>query len=89
MVKTLKDNKELVISSNPCFRDVDLANDNVLFNVIISEIALKKKADGTPRRGAKEKSVSLLQLLVSSMSPNDGIIADLTAGTCQIFAPLF
>jgi len=73
--------KELVISSGPEFADVDLANDDVLFNVVTSESALKRRADNTFWRGPKEKSVSLLQLLFSGLCPRDGIIVDLTAGT--------
>jgi len=77
--------KELVIASDPRFGEVDLASDDVLFNVITTETALKRQVDGTFWRGAKEKAVALLQLLVTGLSPPEGIIIDLTAGTGNRF----
>lgn len=38
--------KELVIASDPSFGDVDLINDDVLFNVLTWDRALKRKEDG-------------------------------------------
>ena len=73
--------KELVISSNDEFEDVDLARDDVLFNIVTADTALKRDAGDTFWRGPKEKAVSLLQLLISGLSPEGGIICDLTAGT--------
>ena len=73
--------KEFVISSSDEFKNVDLASDDVLFNIVTADIALKRNDGGTTRRGPKEKAVSLLQLLISGLSPPGGIICELTAGT--------
>ena len=77
----LRPPKEFVISSSDKFEDVDLANDDVLFNIVTSDTALKRNDGDTFWRGPKEKAVSLLQLLISGLSPPGGIICDLTAGT--------
>ena len=71
--------KELVIYSSDEFKDVDLARDDVLFNIVTADTALKRNDGDTFWRGPKEKAVSLL--LISGLSPPGGIICDLTAGT--------
>lgn len=76
--------EELVFASTSEFGNVDLVRDDVVFNVITSETALKRKGDGTPWRGPKEKSDSLLQLLVTALCPSDGVIVDLTAGSGEL-----
>ena len=73
--------KEFVISSSDEFGDVDLASDDVLFNIVTADTALKRNDGDTFWRGPKEKAVSLLHLLISGLSPPGGIICDLTAGT--------
>ena len=73
--------RELVIYSSDEFEDVDLARDDVLFNIVTADTALKRNNGDTFWRGPKEKAVSLLQLLISGLSPPGGIICDLTAGT--------
>jgi len=73
--------KEFVISSSDGFEDVDLASDDVIFNIVTADTALKRKDGDNFWRGPKEKAVSLLQLLISGLSPPGGIICDLTAGT--------
>lgn len=73
--------KELVITSDPSFGEVELGNDDVLFNVLTLDTVLKRKADGIPWRGPKEKSDALLQLLLNGLCPPNGIVADLTAST--------
>ena len=73
--------KQLVISSSDEFEDVDLARDDVLFNIVTADTALKRNGGDTFWRGPKEKAVSLLQLLISGLSPPGGIICDLSAGT--------
>jgi hypothetical protein len=73
--------KSFVITSSDEFDDVDLASDDVIFNIVTAETALKRKDDDKFWRGPKEKAVSLLQLLISGLSPPGGIICDLTAGT--------
>jgi hypothetical protein len=73
--------KEFVISSSDEFEDVDLASDDVLFNIVTADTALKRNDSDKFWRGPKEKAVSLLQLLISGLSPPGGIICDLTAGT--------
>jgi hypothetical protein len=73
--------KEFVISSSDEFEDVDLASDDVLFNIVTADTAHKRKDGDKFWRGPKEKAVSLLQLLISGLSPPGGIICDLTAGT--------
>ena len=80
--KTIKRQpKELDYASIPEFGNVDLVKDDVVFNVITSETTLKRKGDGTPWRGPKQKSDSLLQLFVTALCPSDGVIVDLTAGS--------
>jgi hypothetical protein len=73
--------KELVISSTDEFEDVDLARDDVLFNIVTADTALKRNDGDTFWRGPKEKAVPLLQLLINGLSPPGGIICDLSAGT--------
>ena len=80
--------KELVISSSDEFEDVDLARDDVLFNIITGDTALKRNNGDTFWRGPKEKALSLLQLLISGLSPPGGIICDLTAGTVRVFCSI-
>ena len=75
---------DFVISSSDEFKDVDLASDDVLFNIVTAETALKRNDGDKFWRGPKEKAVSLLQLLISGLSPPGGIICDLTAGTGMI-----
>jgi hypothetical protein len=73
--------KAFVITASDEFDDVDLASDDVLFNIVTADTAHKRKDGDKFWRGPKEKAVSLLQLLISGLSPPGGIICDLTAGT--------
>jgi hypothetical protein len=73
--------KPFVITSSDEFDEVDLASDDVLFNIVTADTALKRKDNDKFWRGPKEKVVSLLHLLISGLSPPGGIICDLTAGT--------
>ena len=73
--------KEFVISSSDEFEDVNLARDDVFFNIVTSNTALKRNNGDTFWRGPKEKAMSLLQLLISGLIPPGGIICGLTAGT--------
>jgi hypothetical protein len=73
--------KELVISSSDEFENVDLARDDVLFNIVTADTALKRNDGDTFWRGPKEKAVSLLQLLIYGLCPPGGIVCDLSAGT--------
>ena len=52
--------KELVISSSDEFEDVDLARDDVLFNIVTADMALKCNDGDTFWRVPKEKTISLL-----------------------------
>ena len=52
--------KEFVISSCDEFDDVDLARDDVLFNVVTVDTALKRNDGDTFWRGPKEKALPLL-----------------------------
>jgi hypothetical protein len=52
--------KEFVISSSDEFEDVDLASDDVLFNIVTASTALKCNGGDKFWRGPKEKAVSLL-----------------------------
>ena len=72
--------KKFVISSSDEFEDVDLASDDVFFNSVTGDTALKCNDANTFLRGPKEKTMSLLQLLISGLSPPWGIICDLTTG---------
>ena len=73
--------KDFIISTSDEFEDVDLASDDVLFNIVTADTARKRNDSDKFWRGPKEKSVSLLQLLINGLSPPGGIICDLTAGT--------
>ena len=73
--------KEFVISSSDEFEEVDLASDDVFFNIVTANIALKCNDADTFWRGLKEKAMSRLQLLISGLSPPGGIICDLIIGT--------
>ncbi len=57
-----------MVASDPFYGNVDLVNDDVLFNVVTTETMMNRKEDGKPWRGAKEKSDSLLHLLLNSVS---------------------
>jgi hypothetical protein len=73
--------KQLVISSSDEFENVDLARDDVLFNIVTADTALKRNNGDTFWRGPKDKAVSVLQLFISGLSPPGGIICDLSVGT--------
>jgi hypothetical protein len=73
--------QELVISSDPSIPIVDLSADDVIFNPITSETQLCKLGDGKPWRGPKEKSEQFMQLFITGLSLQNGIMADLTAST--------
>jgi hypothetical protein len=60
---------------------VDLSADDVIFNPITSETQLRKRNDGKPWRGPKEKLEQLMQLFITGLSPQNGIVANLTAST--------
>jgi hypothetical protein len=80
--------QELVISSDPSIPMVDLSADDVIFNPITSESQLRKLGDGKPWRGPKEKFEQLMQLFITSLSPKDGIVANLTPkGRSAVFGP--
>ena len=84
-IKIPRQPKELNLGSIPEFESVDLVKDDVVFNVITSETAMKK-ADGRSWRGPKEKSDSLLHLFVTSLCPRNGVIVDLTTGTGEHYS---
>ena len=73
--------KKFVISSSDEFEDVDLASDDVILNIVTGDTAIKCNDADTFWWGPKEKAMSLLQLVISGLSPPWGIICDLTAGT--------
>jgi hypothetical protein len=80
-VPLVRQPKEFVIFSSDKFEDVDLSSDDVLFNIVTADTALKRNDCDKFWRGPKEKAVSLLRLLISGLSPPRGIICDLTVGT--------
>jgi hypothetical protein len=71
----------LVIVKDPSIPQVDLACDDVLFNAVTLESQLLRKDTGRPWRGPKEKSEVLMKLFVYGLTPENGIVADLTAST--------
>jgi hypothetical protein len=73
--------QDFVISSDPSIPMVDLSADDVIFNPITSETQLCKLGDGKLWRGPKEKSEQLMQLFITGLSPQNGIVADLTTST--------
>lgn len=72
---------ELVIKTNPRFGKVKLEKDDCINNVVTEDSAVKVQKDGTLWRGPKEKAVSFMELLISGLCPNNGIVIDLNAGT--------
>jgi hypothetical protein len=60
---------------------VDLSADDVIFNPITSKTQLCKLGDGKPWRRPKEKLEQLMQLFITGLSPQKGIMADLIAST--------
>jgi hypothetical protein len=81
--------QELVISSDPSIPIVDLSADDVIFNPITSETQLCKFGDDKRRRGPKEKSEQLMQLFITGLSPQNDIVADLTASTGDQYSYFF
>jgi hypothetical protein len=71
----------LVIFCSDDFENVDLASDDVLFNIVTADTALKRKDGDKFCRGPKKKAVLLLKFLISGLSPLGGIICDLIAET--------
>ena len=78
---------DLVINPNPSFPEVNLASNDVLFNFVTSKTQLCSDVDGMPWRGTKEKSEALIHYFVQGLSPNNGIIADMTTsiGPCLCY----
>jgi hypothetical protein len=58
---------------------VDLSANDVIFNPITSETQLCKLGDSKPWRKPKEKLEQLMQLYITGLSPQNGIVANLTA----------
>jgi hypothetical protein len=73
--------QELVISSDPSTPMRDLSVDDVIFNPITTKTQLPKLGNGKPWKCSKEKSEQLMQLFITSLSPKDGIMANLIAST--------
>ena len=60
--------KKLVISSSDEFEDVDLSRDDVFFYIVTIDTALKHNDGEKFWRGPKEKTLSLLQILISPLA---------------------
>lgn len=81
--------KSLTIVTGPQFAKINLSKDDVLFNVVTEESALKRKDSDFLWRGPKEKSQALMELLIGGLTPENGIICDLSPGTGKSFIPIF
>ena len=77
--------QELLIITHPSISEVDLATDDVLFNLITTEIQLCRQRDGKPWRGPKDKSKVLMKLFVHDLSHVGGIVADMIASISFVF----
>ena len=64
------------------FQGIDLPNDRTIRNVMPVGSLTLRSGTGLPWRGAREKSVNLLQALIDLCSEEEDIVLDLTAGTC-------
>ena len=60
---------------------IDLPNDGTICNVMPAGSLTLRSGTGLPWRGAREKSVNLLQALIGLCSEEEDIVLDLTAGT--------
>jgi hypothetical protein len=58
---------------------IDVAVDDVLFNLVMKDIQIMRGS--TPWRGGKEKDPVLLQLLIESTTQVGDIVLDCTAST--------
>jgi hypothetical protein len=57
---------------------VDLSADDVIFKPITIETQLCKLGDDKPWKRPIKKSKQLMQLFITTLSPKDGIMADLS-----------
>ena len=60
---------------------IDLPNDGTIWNVMPAGSLTLCSGTGLPWRGAREKSINLLQALIDLCSKEEDIVLDLTAGT--------
>ena len=60
---------------------IDLSNDGTIRNVMPAGNLTLRSGTGLPWRGAREKSINLLQALIDLCSEEEDIVLDLTAGT--------
>ena len=60
---------------------IDLSNDGTIRNVMPAGSLTLHSGAGLPWKGAREKSVNLLQALIDLCSEEEDIVLDLTAGT--------
>ena len=60
---------------------IDLPNDGTIRNVMPAASLTLRNGTGLPWRGAREKSVNLLQALIDLCSEEEDIVLDLIAGT--------
>ena len=60
---------------------IDLPNDGTIWNVMHAGSLTLRSGIGLLWRGAKEKSVNLLQALIDLCTEEEDIVLDLTAGT--------
>ena len=63
-------------------QSIDLPNDGTIWNVMPARSLTLCSGNGLPWRGAREKSVNLLQALIDLCSKEEDIVLDLTVGTC-------
>jgi hypothetical protein len=73
--------QEFSITSDPSIPMIDLAKDDVLFNSVTVKNQLCKSSNDMPWRGPKEKSEQLMKIFIHGLSPEEGIVADMTAST--------
>ena len=60
---------------------IDLPNDGTIHNVMPARSLTLRSGTGLPWRGAREKSINLLQALIDLCSEEEDIVLDLTTGT--------
>lgn len=82
--KVSRQPKPLEINPDQYVPDVDLSNDDMLYNLQGVDDIVCRKLDGRPWRGAKQKSTLLLKALIHGICPQNGTIVDFKTGVGKI-----
>lgn len=72
---------QLDIKLNPFTPALDLNKQDMLFNAIDEHNILRKKSDGKPWRGPKQRTELFFKPLIYGMCPERGLVMDFAAAT--------